>query len=266
MEDKSKRDFLKVSGICALGLSALPIARSVAKAAGPVVEPNPKALVAKKWAMVVDMKKCWEKAKPGCKDCMLACHVTHNVPDIGTTKEEIKWIWSEDYENVFTDQAHPYTAAAWKDIPVLVLCNHCTQPPCVKVCPTEATWRRPQDGIVMMDMHRCIGCRYCIAACPYGARSFNWRDPRPYLKTIRPEYPTRTTGVVEKCNFCDERLREGREPACVEAARAVPDGEGALVFGNLADPESEVSRLLREQYTICRRPSLGTGPSVFYIV
>jgi molybdopterin-containing oxidoreductase family iron-sulfur binding subunit len=118
----------------------------------------------------------------------------------------------------------------------------------------------------MMDMHRCIGCRYCIAACPYGARSFNWSDPRAHLATIRPEYPTRTKGVVEKCTFCEERLREGREPACVEAAQAVPGGEGALVFGNLSDPDSEVSRLLRTRYSIRRRPGLGTGPNVFYLV
>jgi molybdopterin-containing oxidoreductase family iron-sulfur binding subunit len=155
-------------------------------------------------------------------------------------------------------------ADSLKGKPVLVLCNYCTNPPCVKVCPTEATWKRPQDGIVMMDMHRCIGCRYCIAACPYGARSFNWRDPRPFLDSAYfSSYPTRTKGVVEKCNFCDERLRQGLEPACVEAANKVV--QGALTFGCVSDPNSAVSRLLREKVTICRRVSLGTGPNVFYI-
>ena len=123
----------------------------------------------------------------------------------------------------------------------------------------------------MMDMHRCIGCRYCMAACPYGSRSFNWRDPREFVDTdaqgnFYSEYPTRTRGVVEKCNFCAERLRDGLLPACVEAANQVPGGEGALTFGNLADSGSEVNQILSSQRTITRRVALGTGPNVFYIV
>ena len=217
------------------------------------------------WAMVIDIQKCLlEDVR---RACTKACNREHNVPEIPDSEEEVKWIWSEDYEDVFPDQAHQYTAASLKDKPVLVLCNHCTHPQCVKVCPTRATWKRKQDGIVMMDMHRCIGCRYCMAACPYGARSFNWRDPRPYLEVpIRPEFPTRAKGVVEKCNFCAERLRSGLEPACVVSAREVSGGEGALTFGDLSDPDSNVSRLLRQEHTICRRLSLGTGPNVFYIV
>jgi molybdopterin-containing oxidoreductase family iron-sulfur binding subunit len=157
------------------------------------------------------------------------------------------------------------------EAPILVLCNHCDNPPCVRVCPTQATWKREEDGIVMMDMHRCIGCRYCMAACPYGSRSFNWRDPRPFVETdsegnFPSEFPTRTRGVVEKCNFCAERLRDGQLPACVEAANQVPGGEGSLTFGNLADAASEVNQVLSSQRTIARRVALGTGPNVFYIV
>ena len=119
----------------------------------------------------------------------------------------------------------------------------------------------------MMDMHRCIGCRYCIAACPYGSRSFNWRDARANVQgEINPKYPTRNRGVVEKCSFCAERLRAGGEPACVEASRRVPGGEGALTFGDLSDPDSDVAKLLRENHTICRQLGLGTGPNVYYIV
>ncbi len=123
----------------------------------------------------------------------------------------------------------------------------------------------------MMDQHRCIGCRYCMAACPYGSRSFNWRDPRDYVQRDEngqplSDFPTRTKGVVEKCNFCAERLREGRQPACVEAANAVPGGEGALTFGNLAEPDSEVVRILGQKHTISRRVNLGTGPNVYYVV
>lgn len=113
-----------------------------------------------------------------------------------------------------------------------------------------------------MDFHRCIGCRFCMAACPYGARSFNWQDPRPFIKAYNKDFPTRMRGVVEKCNFCGERLALGQEPACVEACK----GTGAMVFGDLNDPESEISKVLDKEYTIQRKPSAGTVPSVFYIV
>ncbi len=217
--------------------------------------------------MVVDIKKCLDENVR--RACASACHLEHNVPEIPDTAEEIKWIWSEDYKTVFPDQAHARTADMYKDKPVLVLCNQCAKPACAKVCITGATFKRESDGIVMIDMHRCVGCRFCIAACPYGARSFNFRDPRPALArkgTLREDYPTRVKGAVEKCTFCVERLREGREPACVEAVKQVPGGEGALTFGDLSDPDSEVSRLLREKHTICRRVGLGFGPNVFYIV
>lgn len=235
-------------------------------AAGRVLEAGLAALApaAKQLGLVIDIRKCLsEEVRRACTE---ACHRSHNVPRISGAKEEVKWIWSREYENAFPDEAHPFVAESLKGKPVLVLCNHCTQPPCVRVCPTEATWKRPSDGIVMMDMHRCIGCRYCIAACPYGARSFNWKDPRPYIESIRPEYPTRTKGVVEKCNFCEDRLKDGLEPACVEAARGVSGGEGALVFGDLLDADSAVRRLLRQKMTICRMVALGTGPNVYYIV
>jgi molybdopterin-containing oxidoreductase family iron-sulfur binding subunit len=214
--------------------------------------------------MVIDVETC--KRSDVRDACAEACHREHNVPRIKGDEDAVKWIWTEKYEAAFPDQAHKHTADVLKKQPFLVLCNHCAHPPCVKVCPTQATWRRASDGIVMMDMHRCIGCRYCIAACPYGSRSFNWEDPRPYLEDPRPEFPTRGKGVVEKCNFCAERLRDGREPACVAAAREVCGEPVPLTFGDLSDETSEVSRLLRDRRTICRRPSLGTEPNVFYIV
>jgi molybdopterin-containing oxidoreductase family iron-sulfur binding subunit len=113
----------------------------------------------------------------------------------------------------------------------------------------------------MMDWHRCIGCRYCVAGCPYGSRSFNWVDPRPSLKEIRQDFPTRSKGVVEKCTFCEERLDQGRQPACVEAC---PDK--ALVFGDLNDPTSEVRARLKERFALRRKPGLGTRPAVYYQV
>ena len=260
--DESRRSVLKKAGLAALGAGcSFPLLRALASAGGHVAG----TAGTKQWAMVVDVQKCLKDEVR--QACAQACHQAHNVPDIPDPKEEIKWIWGTEYEKAFPDQAHPHTADSLKNQPVLVLCNHCTTPPCTKVCPTKATWKREQDGIVMMDMHRCIGCRYCVAACPYGARSFNYRDPRPHLpKDMGSDYPTRTIGVVEKCEFCAERLRNGLQPACVEAANKVPGGEEALTFGDLRDPDSSVSRLLREKHTIVRKPGAGTGPNVFYIV
>jgi Fe-S-cluster-containing dehydrogenase component len=135
----------------------------------------------------------------------------------------------------------------------------------VRVCPTQATWKR-DDGIVMMDMHRCIGCRYCMAACPYGSRSFNWKNPWENADGTKqavpnPQFPTRTRGVVEKCNLCSERLARGEIPKCVEACR-----HGALTFGDASDPTSEVRKLLASRYSIRRKVHLGTEPHVFYLV
>ena len=148
-----------------------------------------------------------------------------------------------------------------KENPFILLCNHCSNPPCVQVCPTKATFKRKEDGVVMMDFHRCIGCRYCMAGCPFGARSFNWGDPRPYIKDANMQFPTRRKGVVEKCNFCAERLAVGQIPLCVEACKAK-----ALVFGDVMDPESEVRKLLAENYTLRRKVELGTRPNIYYII
>jgi molybdopterin-containing oxidoreductase family iron-sulfur binding subunit len=198
-----------------------------------------------------------------------ACHRAHNVPDLGNPKEEIKWIWKEDYEHSFPGQHHPFFAEKVEHGHFLLLCNHCYNPPCCRVCPTKATWKR-EDGIVMMDWHRCIGCRFCMAACPFGARSFNWGDPRkaPPEKNPgfpnNPDYPTRSKGVVEKCTFCAEKLAKGEMPYCVEAANEVK--KGVLIFGDLEDPDSELRATLRKNYSIRRKPELGTEPNVFYIV
>ena len=213
---------------------------------------------AKKWAMTVDLRAC--ARKEGCRDCVEACHRAHNVPDFGNPKDEIKWIWTAPFGKVFGEEDHGFGYAGLAYAPVLVLCNHCENPPCVKVCPTKATFRRAEDGIVMMDYHRCIGCRYCMAACPYGARSFNWREPRPFIKSIRADYPTRTLGVVEKCNFCDERLAVGMLPACVEACK-----EKGLAFGDLNAEGSEVRTILRSKFAVRRKSYLGTEPKVYYI-
>jgi molybdopterin-containing oxidoreductase family iron-sulfur binding subunit len=214
--------------------------------------------------MVVDVKKFVQSGQETLQRCVEACHTVHNVPDLGNPKDEVKWLWPEPFEHAFPEQdrehLNDFTKEGLKGLPVLVLCNHCDNPPCVRVCPTKATWRR-EDGLIMMDMHRCIGCRYCMAACPFGARSLNWRDPRPFIKKQNPDYPTRVRGVVEKCTFCEERLAVGLKPACVEACK-----NKELVFGDLEDPNSEVRQLLKQQFAIRRKPQLGTKPQVYYIL
>jgi Fe-S-cluster-containing dehydrogenase component len=262
-----RRDFLKIAGISALlglgGKTAIdflaPGDLEASMDAVPLTE-------GKRWAMVIDMQRMDEEIMD---KCIEACHLEHNVPDLGNPKEEIKWMWKEEYEHTFPGQKHDYIGDNVKHKNFLLLCNHCSNPPCCRVCPTKATWQR-DDGVVMMDQHRCIGCRFCMAACPFGVRSFNWGDPRKAPKDKNPnfptnqDYPTREKGVVEKCTFCAERIAKGQFPACVEAANEIK--ENVLIFGDLADPDSEVRAVLRKHYTIRRKPELGTEPNIFYTV
>ena len=262
MADVDRRNFLKKCALgAALGVAGGAGGAGIIKAAVPDEGRSSGGTAAggKRWAMVIDLKKC--RSREGCKDCREACNVTHNVPDFDNPKDEVKWIWKESFEHVFHDETHARLGDHLKHSPVPVLCNHCDNPSCVQVCPTQATWKRKSDGLVMMDMHRCIGCRYCMVACPYGSRSFNWRAPRPHIEKIDPRYPTRKLGVVEKCTFCEERLARGLQPACVEACK-----EKAMIFGDLEDPGSEVREVLQKNFTIRRRPGLGTQPQVYYIV
>jgi molybdopterin-containing oxidoreductase family iron-sulfur binding subunit len=249
-----RRGFIKIAGLVVAGLAIPPVFNVFSGTEMPKTLESG-TLAKAKLAMVVKLEKC----KDGCTDCIDACHSIHNVPDFGNPKDEIKWIWTDPYEHVFPEQQSEFTEESLKEKPVLVLCNHCDNPPCTRVCPVKATWKR-EDGIVMMDFHRCIGCRFCMSACPYGSRSFNWRDPREYIKEANPDFPTRTKGVVEKCNFCAERLREGLIPACVEACE-----DKALVFGDLEDPNSEVSELISSNYSLRRHSGLGTEPKVYYL-
>ncbi len=142
-------------------------------------------------------------------------------------------------------------------------CNQCDNPPCVRVCPVEATWKEP-DGIVAIDYDWCIGCRYCMAACPYEARRFNFVTPKVPKRDVNPHQGylsnrIRPRGVVEKCHFCMHRTRAGAFPACMEACTT-----GARSFGNLEDPDSDVSRILRDKRVFVLREELNTVPRVFY--
>jgi len=261
--ENSRRTFLKIAGISALGLSAKPVFNAFAvseehgekKEARVITKKG--ALTAKRWAMVIDTTKF--KSAKDLEPIIEACHKIHNIPVLENKRHEIKWIWEEEFKHAFPDLENEHINDRIKSLPFLVLCNHCQDAPCVRACPTKATFKQ-EDGIVAMDFHRCIGCRFCMAACPYGSRSFNFRDPRPFIKETNKKFPTRMRGVVEKCNFCSELLAEGKQPACVEASK------GALVFGDLDDPDSKVRKLLKSNYTIRRKTALGTGPAIYYIV
>ncbi|GAB7080760.1 sulfate reduction electron transfer complex DsrMKJOP subunit DsrO [Megalodesulfovibrio paquesii] len=264
---KTRRDFLKLAGACACTVAASQLVAGDAAAsdahghAPAVAQPGHQhehALHGTHWAMVIDTKRFADPLLV--QKCVDACHITHNVPKIDGD-QEIKWIWAANYLETFTEHNH-YLPQNVEDRSFMLLCNHCENPPCVRVCPTKATFKRSWDGIVQMDMHRCIGCRFCMAACPYGARSFNFNNPRPYLDEAKmnPNYPTRMRGVVEKCTFCVERLAQGLMPACVEAS------DGAILFGDLDDPHSAVRKALASKFTVRRKVSLGTEPSVYYII
>ncbi|MBF0491178.1 MAG: 4Fe-4S dicluster domain-containing protein [Deltaproteobacteria bacterium] len=144
-----------------------------------------------------------------------------------------------------------------------VQCQHCRNPPCVRACPVEATWKEA-DGIVVVDYNWCIGCRYCMAACPYEARHFNFTKPSIPADQINPNQSylsnrIRMKGVVEKCTFCLHRTRNGKYPACLEACPT-----GARKFGNLRDPNSEVSQILKHKRVYVLKEELNTRPQFYY--
>ncbi len=272
--DIKRRKFLKIAGLSAVAGIGAPSAFNLllkgdvqAASAGHGAAAHGDAKpTGKRYGLVIDLQK-FQGNEALAQQCVDACHSIHNVPDFGNKKDEIKWIWVEGYEHAFPEHSHYKRNASLHDLPILTLCNHCDNPPCVRACPTKATFKN-KDGLVLMDFHRCIGCRFCMAACPYGARSFNWRSPREkdangklkFIKQLNSEFPTRMRGVVEKCNLCAERLAVGKIPACVEASA------GAIVFGDLNDSHSDISKVLNENFTIQRKPNLGTKPSVFYII
>ncbi|MBE2268971.1 MAG: 4Fe-4S dicluster domain-containing protein [Anaerolinea sp.] len=206
-----------------------------------------------RWGMVIDLSKCI-----GCDYCVWACQATNDTAD------DMRW-------NIRIDDTTPVGSTFHLTRP----CLHCQHAPCVSVCPVGATYVRA-DGIVAMDYAKCIGCRYCQTACPYGARQFNWLE-RSDVNTHAPEWgepevPRRPRGVVEKCTFCVHRIDAGlaaglmpgvdeaATPACVNVCPVQ-----ARFFGNLNDPNSRVSQIIASVPTLRLREDLGTDPNVYYI-
>ncbi len=216
-----------------------------------------------KFAMVIDVGACI-----GCRRCMWACKKENNVPDTISPP----WIEVFELKSKVGVTGHPspqdlkegattsYTEAPREGRWYLpVQCYHCDNAPCVKVCPTGATYK-DKDGLVLMNYDRCIGCRLCVVACPYSARRFNWFKPEVPPDGANPLVPIRPLGVVEKCTFCVHRVRRGKLPRCVKVCPVQ-----ARHFGNLNDPESEVSRILKSNLSFRLLEEVNTKPNIWYI-
>ncbi len=203
-----------------------------------------------RYGMVIDLKRCY-----GCYACVLACKVANHTPP-GV-------FWSR----VLKGEMGSFPNAVRQSLPVL--CMQCEEPDCMKVCPTGATYQ-DEDGVVRVDKDKCTGCKYCMMACPYGARYSvdGWESYYPdglplseYEEYSKQQWEEKSgIGVATKCDFCAERRAEGKEPACVEACPAK-----ARVFGDLDDPESEISYLIKTKRGYVLRPELGTKPKVYYL-
>lgn len=241
-----RRSFLKTLVVSLATLSGLQIHRKTSASGVDGDSPH-------KWGMVIDQASCI-----GCGYCTLACQAHNDAPP------EIQW-------NRVIEAGEVGDQKIYLSRP----CMHCDHAPCVSVCPVKASYKRA-DGIVMMDYDRCIGCRYCEVACPYGARAFNWDEFSGENPAVPewgiPEVPRRPRGVVEKCSFCFHRIDRGLSvgltpgeavdatPACVAACPV-----GARTFGDMNEPASKVNQLLKTNPYYRLREDMGTAPRVYYL-
>lgn len=221
-----------------------------------------------KWIMVIDLDKC-----TGCGDCMAACKMENNIaivsPDEAKNSRVMFWMdMVTTYEGEFPD-------IRVKRIPKL--CYHCDNPPCTRVCPVRATYLN-EEGLVAQIYHRCIGCRYCMVACPYSSKVFNWYKPEwpeEFKASFNPDVSLRMVGVVEKCSFCAHRLIKVKEEADLEN-REIQEGEyvpacgescpaDAIYFGDMEDKESKVYELAHSSRVFREMEDLGVEPKVYYL-
>jgi molybdopterin-containing oxidoreductase family iron-sulfur binding subunit len=204
-----------------------------------------------RYAMAIDVKRCI-----GCHACAMACKMENNLPN------NIWWsriLTSGGQEMDTAGGTYPNLHLQY----IPLACQHCEDPACVKACPVGATYKREEDGIVIQDYDKCIGCRYCMVACPYsGVRQFNWSKPEYYfdiqggdVDVVPHQYNT-----VEKCTFCVHRLARGEQPACIDVCTV-----RARYFGDIDDPESEISKVLKSREHFRLLESKGTGPAVYYL-
>ena len=235
----SRRGFLGVAAAALGGVMLAPGIRliEVAQAATPSTGANP----AVRWGLLIDVNQCAE----GCNACVQACNAENGL-DPTPTRTSAQWIRIVQVKETKTTRA--------AQLPVM--CQHCAEPPCVDVCPTGASFKRA-DGIVLVDRHICIGCRYCMMACPYKARSIVFEE----VTGQNPDVP-RGKGCVEACTLCVHRVDHDRQPACVEACAKA--GHNAMIFGDLNDPDSEIAKRVREIGGTALRADLKLRTAVRY--
>ncbi|HBS27201.1 MAG TPA: 4Fe-4S ferredoxin [Gammaproteobacteria bacterium] len=237
--DQKRRTLLKGTAVAGAGIALAPGLHLMGVAAA---KPADQAVTDKvRWGMLIDTSKC-----DGCSECVTACNEEHGLKDTGKPETDPKWIRKLDVKD-------PQTGHAFS---LPLMCQHCETAPCVDVCPTGASFRR-DDGIVLVDKHICIGCRYCMMACPYKARSFEHEDV-----TDQKSYAPRGKGTVESCTLCVHRVDEDGSPACVEACNA--DGHQAMTFGDLNDAESDIAQKLKQGGGKQIRADLGLNTGVRY--
>lgn len=239
--EKSRRTFLvaTVAGFGAVALAPGLHLIAVSQAGTPRAAGEP-ASSRVRWGMLIDTTKC----ASGCDACVKACSDENGIHEtIADARQGSQWIRKIDLKDPKTGREH--------SLPMM--CQHCEHPPCVDVCPTGASMKRA-DGIVLVDRHICIGCRYCMMACPYKARSLVHQP----LTEQNPEVP-RGVGCVESCTFCVHRVDKGQTPACVEACP-----EQAMLFGDLNDPQSEIAQRIAKEATTLVRADLKLNQGVRY--
>ena len=235
----SRRTFLKGSAAIAAGAVVAPGIKLVETA--DAKNPDEAVTSAVRWGMLIDSEKCGD-----CTSCVTACNEENGLVGHDRPKTDSQWIRKLNVKDNQT--GHTFSLP--------VMCQHCETAPCADVCPTGASFKR-EDGIVLVDKHICIGCRYCMMACPYKARSF----VHEVLENQR-SYAPRGKGTVESCTLCVHRVDAGSDPACVDACHR--EGNGAMVFGDLNDPESVVSQKLVKEGGKQIRADLGLNTGIRY--
>jgi len=240
----ARRTFLGAAAAGAMIAPGLFLIRAAGAASGDLPEGVTGPVSSKvRWGMLVDTTLCVK----GCDACVSACNAENALTE-GTASQSQKSQWIRKVELK--------EKSTGREVSLPMMCQHCEKPPCVDVCPTGASFKR-NDGIVLVDRHICIGCRYCMMACPYKARSFVHES----LDQQNPEVP-RGMGCVESCTFCVHRVDKAQQPACVEACAA--QGKNALAFGDLNDPNSDISRTLKDVNTRQIRADLALNTGVRY--